>query len=153
MNVVLLFFTLIRGSEDRGEIKGYIFRCATETRAGIRGTHRILCKMSGRLPRLRALRPRPQQLKTEPHKEGNLKEDRQEVEMREHDSESDTEEISYCIKDDGLMKNNLKREHEELDSSGPSHNYECKTCKPSKALPNLKAYLDHLKKEHKQKVY
>ncbi|CAL7940917.1 unnamed protein product [Xylocopa violacea] len=107
--------------------------------------------MSGRLSRLRALRPRPQQLKVEPHKEDNLKEDRQEVAMREHESQSDTEDISYSVKDDGPMKNNLKREREGLDCSGPSQSYECKTCKPSKPLPILKAYLDHLKKEHKQK--
>ncbi|XP_076756460.1 uncharacterized protein LOC143426727 isoform X3 [Xylocopa sonorina] len=107
--------------------------------------------MSGRLSRLRALRPRPQQLKVEPHKEDNLKEDRQEVAMREHESQSDTEDISYSVKDDGSMKNNLKREREGLDCSGPSQSYECKTCKPSKPLPILKAYLDHLKKEHKQK--
>ncbi|CAK9828582.1 Zinc finger protein Xfin [Anthophora retusa] len=108
--------------------------------------------MSGRLPRLRALRPRPQQLKHEAHKEGNLKEDRQEVTMREHEMQSDSEEISYSLRDDdGSMKNNLKREHEGLDCSGPSQNYECKMCKPSKPLTSLKAYLDHLKKEHKQK--
>ena len=108
--------------------------------------------MSGRLPRLRALRPRPQQFKTEPHKEGNLKENRQEVAMREHELHSDTEDVSYSVKDDGLVKNNLKHEHEELDSASSS-NYECKMCKPPKPLPSVKAYLDHLKKEHKQKVY
>ncbi|XP_071872515.1 uncharacterized protein isoform X1 [Bombus fervidus] len=109
--------------------------------------------MSGRLPRLRALRPRPQQFKTESHKEGNLKENRQEVVMREHELQSDTEDISYSVKDDVPIKNNSKHEHEheELDCSGSSQNYECKTCKPPKPLSSLKAYLDHLKKEHKQK--
>lgn len=109
--------------------------------------------MSGRLPRLRALRPRPQQFKTESHKEGNLKENRQGVVMREHELQSDTEHISYSVKDDVPIKNNSKHEHEELDCSGSSQNYECKTCKPPKPLSSLKAYLDHLKKEHKQKVY
>lgn len=111
--------------------------------------------MSGRLPRLRALRPRPQQFKTESHKEGNLKENRQGVVMREHELQSDTEDISYSVKDDVPIKNNSKHEHEheELDCSGSSQNYECKTCKPPKPLSSLKAYLDHLKKEHKQKVY
>ncbi|XP_060815995.1 uncharacterized protein LOC132907178 isoform X2 [Bombus pascuorum] len=107
--------------------------------------------MSGRLPRLRALRPRPQQFKTESHKEGNLKENRQEVVMREHELQSDTEDISYSVKDDAPIKNNSKHEHEELDCSGSSQNYECKTCKPPKPLSSLKAYIDHLKKEHKQK--
>ncbi|XP_033189510.1 uncharacterized protein LOC117156524 isoform X4 [Bombus vancouverensis nearcticus] len=107
--------------------------------------------MSGRLPRLRALRPRPQQFKTESHKEGNLKENRQGVVMREHELQSDTEHISYSVKDDVPIKNNSKHEHEELDCSGSSQNYECKTCKPPKPLSSLKAYLDHLKKEHKQK--
>ncbi|XP_068966383.1 zinc finger protein 91-like isoform X4 [Bombus flavifrons] len=107
--------------------------------------------MSGRLPRLRALRPRPQQFKTESHKEGNLKENRQGVVMREHELQSDNEDISYSVKDDVPIKNNSKHEHEELDCSGSSQNYECKTCKPPKPLSSLKAYLDHLKKEHKQK--
>ncbi|XP_050581650.1 uncharacterized protein LOC126918079 isoform X4 [Bombus affinis] len=107
--------------------------------------------MSGRLPRLRALRPRPQQFKTESHKEGNLKENRQGAVMREHELQSDTEDISYSVKDDVPIKNNSKHEHEELDCSGSSQNYECKTCKPPKPLSSLKAYLDHLKKEHKQK--
>ncbi|XP_043593864.1 zinc finger protein 91-like isoform X4 [Bombus pyrosoma] len=109
--------------------------------------------MSGRLPRLRALRPRPQQFKTESHKEGNLKENRQGVVMREHELQSDTKDISYSVKDDVSIKNNSKHEHkhEELDCSGSSQNYECKTCKPPKPLSSLKAYLDHLKKEHKQK--
>ena len=109
--------------------------------------------MSGRLPRLRALRPRPQQYKTEPHKEGNLKESRQEAAMREHEFHSDTEDVSYSVRDDGMVKNNVKHEHEELDCSASSSNYECKMCKPPKPLPSVKAYLDHLKKDHKQKVY
>ncbi|XP_012154526.2 uncharacterized protein LOC100883983 isoform X5 [Megachile rotundata] len=107
--------------------------------------------MSGRLPRLRALRPRPQQSKTELHKESNLKEARQEVAMREHELRDNSEEISYDVKDNNSMRNNLKREHEAFDCSGTSQNYECKTCKPPKSLSSLKAYLDHLKKEHKQK--
>ncbi|XP_029049769.2 zinc finger protein 91-like isoform X4 [Osmia bicornis bicornis] len=107
--------------------------------------------MSGRLPRLRALRPRPQQLKIEPHKESNLKETRQEVAMREYELQESSEEISYDVKGNSSVRNSLKREHEGYDCSGSSQNYECKTCKPSKPLSNLKAYLDHLKKEHKQK--
>ncbi|XP_016770728.1 zinc finger protein 91 isoform X4 [Apis mellifera] len=102
--------------------------------------------MSGRLPRLRALRPRPQHFKTEPHKESNLKENRRETVMKEHDLQS--EDISYSVKDDDTIK---KHEHEVFDYSESSQNYECKTCKPSKSLSSLKAYLDHLKKEHKQK--
>lgn len=108
--------------------------------------------MSGRLPRLRALRPRPQQLRIEPHKESNLKETRQEVAMREYELQDSSEEISYDVRGNSAARNSLKREHEGYDCSGPSQNYECKTCKPSKPLSNLKAYLDHLKKEHKQKV-
>ncbi|XP_053983336.1 zinc finger protein 845-like isoform X4 [Hylaeus volcanicus] len=108
--------------------------------------------MSGRLPRLRALRPRPQKLKSEVRKEGNLKENRQEVAMREHVSRDSTENTSHDDKDDGSAKNNLKIEHDDLlDCSGPSQSYECKTSKPPKPLTSLKAYLDHLKKEHKQK--
>ncbi|XP_043264870.1 uncharacterized protein LOC122404714 isoform X4 [Colletes gigas] len=108
--------------------------------------------MSGRLPRLRALRPRPQQLKTELRKEGNLKEDRQGIAMREHESHNNIEKTSYNDKNDGSAKSNLKGDHDGLlDGSGPSQSYECKTCKPSKSLSSLKAYLDHLKKEHKQK--
>lgn len=113
-----------------------------------RGREQILFKMSGRLPRLRALRPRPQHFKTEPHKESNLKENRRETVMKEHDLQS--EDISYSVKDDDTIK---KHEHEAFDYSESSQNYECKTCKPSKSLSSLKAYLDHLKKEHKQKVY
>lgn len=30
--------------------------------------------------------------------------------------------------------------------------YECKTCKPSKMLPSIKAYFEHLRKDHKYKV-
>ncbi|XP_076243726.1 uncharacterized protein LOC143184971 isoform X2 [Calliopsis andreniformis] len=107
-------------------------------------------KMSGRPHRLRALRPRPQQTKSESRKEGNLKEDHEEVAMKEHELQDDTDEISYDIKDND-SENDLKRGHDGLDCSGSSHSYECKTCKPSKSLPSLKAYLDHLKKEHKQK--
>ncbi|XP_015437334.1 PREDICTED: zinc finger protein 91-like [Dufourea novaeangliae] len=105
--------------------------------------------MSGRLPRLRALRPRPQQTKIESQKEGNLKEDRQEVTMTEQESRSDSEEVSLDDKDDDdSAKDSSKDDHDGLvDSQG----YECKTCKPPKPLPSLKAYLDHLKKEHKQK--
>lgn len=113
-----------------------------------------IAKMSGRLPRLRALRPRPQQAKSESRKEGNLKEDHEEVAMKEHESQEDSDEISCDNKDDGSDKDELKREHDGLlDCSSSSQNYECKTCKPSKSLSSLKAYLDHLKKEHKQKVY
>ncbi|XP_078045911.1 uncharacterized protein LOC144474668 isoform X3 [Augochlora pura] len=108
--------------------------------------------MSGRLPRLRALRPRPQQSKNEPQKEGNLKEDHKEVAMKEQESRTSSEELSFEDKDDGSAKDSLKGEHDELlDCTVPSQSYECKTCKPSKPLPSLKAYLDHLKKEHKQK--
>ncbi|XP_076222934.1 uncharacterized protein LOC116428312 isoform X5 [Nomia melanderi] len=108
--------------------------------------------MSGRLPRLRALRPRPQQSKLESQKEGNLKEDRQGTAMRGQESRTDTEEIELQDKDNGSTEDSLKDEHDDLvDCSGPSQSYECKTCKPPKPLSSLKAYLDHLKKEHKQK--
>ncbi|XP_076671877.1 uncharacterized protein LOC143370521 isoform X6 [Andrena cerasifolii] len=108
-------------------------------------------KMSGRLPRLRALRPRPPQTKTEPRREGNLKEDRGEAVMKGHSPRDDTEEVTDSA-DDGLARDEPKYEADDLlDCSGTSQGYECKTCKPSKPMASLKAYLDHLKKEHKQK--
>ncbi|XP_076375169.1 uncharacterized protein LOC117229693 isoform X3 [Megalopta genalis] len=108
--------------------------------------------MSGRLPRLRALRPRPQQSKNELQKEGNLKEDLKEATMKEQESRTSAEELSFEDKDDDSAKDSLKGEHDGLlDCTVPSQSYECKTCKPPKPLPSLKAYLDHLKKEHKQK--
>lgn len=74
--------------------------------------------------------------------------------MKGQESRTDTEEISLQDKDNGSTEDSLKDEHDDLvDCSGPSQSYECKTCKPPKPLPSLKAYLDHLKKEHKQKVY
>ncbi|XP_076671875.1 uncharacterized protein LOC143370521 isoform X4 [Andrena cerasifolii] len=107
--------------------------------------------MSGRLPRLRALRPRPPQTKTEPRREGNLKEDRGEAVMKGHSPRDDTEEVTDSA-DDGLARDEPKYEADDLlDCSGTSQGYECKTCKPSKPMASLKAYLDHLKKEHKQK--
>ncbi|XP_076648325.1 uncharacterized protein LOC143356482 isoform X2 [Halictus rubicundus] len=106
--------------------------------------------MSGRLPRVRALRPRPQQSKL---KEGNLKEDLKETAMEEQQSRTSAEELSFEEKDDDdSAKDSLKGEQDGLvDCTGSSQSYECRTCKPPKPLPILKAYLDHLKKEHKQK--
>lgn len=144
----------IRAREGRGELK----RVYLDARQGHGGTYAgqnqpRASKMSGRLPRLRALRPRPPQTKTEPRREGNLKEDRGEAAMKGYVPRDDTEEVTDGA-DDGLARDEPKYEPDDLlDCSGTSQGYECKTCKPSKPMVSLKAYLDHLKKEHKQKVY
>ncbi|XP_076290642.1 uncharacterized protein LOC143214023 isoform X2 [Lasioglossum baleicum] len=105
--------------------------------------------MSGRLPRLRALRPRPQQSK---EKEDNLKEDLKETVMKEQQSRTSAEELSFEDKDNDSAKGSLKGDQDDLvDCTGSSQSYDYKTCKPPKPLPILKAYLDHLKKEHKPK--
>ncbi|KAG7205209.1 hypothetical protein KM043_018295 [Ampulex compressa] len=52
--------------------------------------------------------------------------------------------------DDGGL--NFKSEIDEVGLTDCAQSYECKTCKPPKILPNIKAYLEHLKKDHKQKV-
>ncbi|XP_011693747.1 PREDICTED: uncharacterized protein LOC105453452 isoform X2 [Wasmannia auropunctata] len=200
-------------------------------RRSLRGSARLSSKMSGKLPRLRALRPRPQQqqqqqqrrMKTEPvavaaadaatttrtpRPEGNLKRAAasHEVEQHEHakrhdamkkgedtatssgavnktmdemDEEGDngdeltmTAVVGEAEDDEATLDGNVDvdvdvdidvdvdvdlgvavnpEETIDLEASNERASYECKTCEPSKTLPSIKAYFEHLRKEHKYK--
>lgn len=132
-------------------------------RRNLRGSARLSSKMSGKLPRLRALRPRQQRGKaataeTATHKsEGNLKEGTdKEIDANGRANNADG------VEDDGLAteiidaKANVRANKSSTKSSGANvlemQNYECKTCKPPKTISNLKDYFEHLRKEHKHKV-
>ncbi|XP_015604993.1 uncharacterized protein LOC107272394 isoform X2 [Cephus cinctus] len=145
--------------------------------------------MSGRLPRLRALRPRPQphlqntpaptrtesRYNKEEEEEINDEEDELLVENEEDieggvdEEEEEEDEIideqeleeQESVNDDRFKSDEsekrlvIKEEPVEIVTEEPEdseRNYECKTCNPPKGLSNLKAYLAHLKNEHKQKV-
>lgn len=52
---------------------------------------------------------------------------------------------------DGDVDVTIKPE-ETLETSYEQASYECKNCEPPKTLPNVEAYFEHLRKQHKQKV-
>jgi len=181
-------------------------------RRNLRGSARLSSKMSGKLPRLRALRPRQQRMKphivtddmTRGKPEGNLKavtneetidvkkcdsrrivEDAKMIELNEldidrhgddddDDGDDDDENEDENEDEDTLTMTAIATEEDEeiipegdvnvdIDVTVKSEemndlqtyeqtSYECKNCEPSKTLPNIEAYLEHLRKEHKQKV-
>ncbi|XP_071561755.1 uncharacterized protein [Temnothorax nylanderi] len=195
-------------------------------RRSLRGSARLSSKMSGKLPRLRALRPRPQQQRrartgpvlavgiTTPRPEGNLKgavATSHEVEhdaKRRHDAkkgedtgtagavsqaslaslasvmdeEDNDDELTMTAAEDEEEEEEAEEEEEEeeereededeetildvdvdvdvavnteetidVEASEQQASYECKTCEPFKTLPSIKAYFEHLRKEHKYK--
>lgn len=160
-----------------------------------RGSARLSSKMSGKPPRLRILRPRPQQragsdsgdvpvAEETSRPEGNLKEIERDGRKRDARAASGTKAAAMAseMEDEDEDNNDEEEEEEELvtaaaeeeDEQGPidgdlvvaekseeevieletneRNSYECKSCKPPRTLPNIKAYLEHLRKEHKQKV-
>ncbi|XP_018043748.1 PREDICTED: zinc finger protein 521-like isoform X3 [Atta colombica] len=180
-------------------------------RRSLRGSARLSSKMSGKLPRLRVLRPRQQHQRrartTEPvaivdaatsatpRPEGNLKgavashevehdgkrndakkgEDtfasgavtadtaiRKTSEMDEDDNDSELtvtvdEEATTSL--DGNIDIDVdvdiavavnSEETINIDTNERA-SYECKTCKPPKMLSSIKAYFEHLRKDHKYK--
>jgi len=176
-------------------------------RRNLRGSARLSSKMSGKLPRLRALRPRQQRTKahvvnddtTRGRPEGNLKavtneevidvkkcdsrrivEDAKMIELneldidRQGDDDDDDENEDENEDEDTLTMTAVATEEDEeiipegdlnvdIDVTVKSEetndfqayeqtSYECKNCEPPKTLPNVEAYMEHLRKEHKQKV-
>lgn len=184
-------------------------------RRNLRGSARLSSKMSGRPPRLRALRPRSRQQRTRTdatrRSESNLKEAASheeeekeldgkrcdEEEKKAEDAEKMTDTVSTDMAnemdddedDDGNDGNDddevtmtaivderneeatpdngddivdvdidvdvdveMRTEGETMETTNEQASYECKSCKPPKMLPDIKAYLEHLRKEHKYKV-
>lgn len=155
-------------------------------RRNLRGSARLSSKMSGKLPRLRALRPRTQQQQqrtrtdaataVDPtHRpEGNLKEDTNDevnADVRRRDARTanaakaaaDATRANEVNEDDERMSIGedemtepdvvVERSEEAIDLEACEQtSYECKSCKPTKTLPSIKAYFEHLRKEHKYKV-
>lgn len=159
-----------------------------------RGSARLSSKMSGRPPRLRILRPRPQQragsdsgdvpvAEETSRPEGNLKEIERDARKRDARAASGTKAAAIAneMEDDDEDNNDEEEEEQqqlvvadEEDEREPMdadlvvaekseeevieletnerNSYECKSCRPARTLPNIKAYLEHLRKEHKQKV-
>lgn len=158
-------------------------------RRNLRGSARFSSKMSGRLSRLRALRPRSQQQRvrtavvtdatrkleanlkemTTSHEEENTLAKKCDVkrpekgadiantvsEMDDNDDDDDDEltmitseknEEAVRDDDDDIAINSEETTNFETSQQD---SYECKSCKPSKTLPNMTAYLEHLQKEHK----
>ncbi|XP_029665409.1 uncharacterized protein LOC115236845 isoform X5 [Formica exsecta] len=186
-------------------------------RRNLRGSARLSSKMSGRPPRLRALRPRSRQQRTRTdatrRSESNLKEaasheeeEEEELDGKRCDEEekkaedagkmTDTvstdmaNEMDDDEDDDGNDGNDgdddevtmtaivderneeatpdngddivdvdidvdvdveMRTEGGTMETTNEQASYECKSCKPPKMLPDIKAYLEHLRKEHKYK--
>lgn len=176
-------------------------------RRNLRGSARLSSKMSGRPPRLRALRPRSQQQRTRTdatrRSEGNLKvaasreeeldakrcdEEEKKAEVAgktttdmegttmanemdvvddddDNDDEEEEEVTMTAITNEGNQEPTpddgddvvdvdieMRSEGETIEMANEQASYECKSCKPSKMLPDIKAYFEHLRKEHKCKV-
>ncbi|XP_018354940.1 PREDICTED: zinc finger protein 91-like isoform X3 [Trachymyrmex septentrionalis] len=197
-----------RGKSEIGA--GAMFPAAGKgERRSLRGSARLSSKMSGKLPRLRVLRPRQQHQRrartTEsvaivdaatsatPRPEGNLKGAVASHEV-EHDAKkndarkgedtfasgavtADTA-VSEMDEDDNDSELTMTAVDEEATTSLDGNididvdvdvavavnseetinidtneraSYECKTCKPPKMLSSIKAYFEHLRKDHKYK--
>lgn len=184
-------------------------------RRSLRGSARLSSKMSGKLPRLRVLRPRQQHQRrartTEPvaivdaatsatpKPEGNLKgtvashEVEHDVKKNDAKKGEDTfasgamtadtavSKTSEMDEDDNDSELTMTAVDEEATTSLDGNididvdvdvdiavavnseetinidtneraSYECKTCKPPKMLSSIKAYFEHLRKDHKYKV-
>jgi len=170
-------------------------------RRNLRGSARLSSKMSGRPPRLRALRPRSRQQRTRTdatrRSEGNLKgaasrEEELDAKRCDEEEEKKTEDAGKTTDMEGTaMANEMDVDDDnddddeeeevtmtaitdegnqeatpddgddvvdvdiEMRSEGETieqASYECKSCKPPKTLPDIKAYFEHLRKEHKYKV-
>ncbi|XP_077264071.1 uncharacterized protein LOC143898434 isoform X3 [Temnothorax americanus] len=170
-------------------------------RRSLRGSARLSSKMSGKLPRLRALRPRPRQQRrartgpvlavgvATPRPEGNLKgavATSREVERdakRRHrdankgedagtagagavshrasamDEEDNDDELTTTASvdeeededEETILDVDVAVNTEEaidVEASEQRASYECETCEPSKTLPGIEAYFEHLQKEH-----
>lgn len=168
MNAARFGLPIGREAFDQRRRRSVSSGCAEREGADIRGSKRVSSKMSGRLPRLRALRPRPQQPR-EQKDQSELAESQEEAGMKGYEEdELETEgkqpnerdeEPCDGVKEDTLADNGKGSLRTELDDvefaelPEQRQSYECDTCVPTRSLPNLKAYLDHLKKEHKQKVH
>lgn len=121
--------------------------------------------MSERSPRLRALRPRPQQQhqqaksETSPRrievKRKDVKDEEEsndETTNRRYNKERNVEITSDNDQHPGESprKTNKKdiKDIVEGDSSGDDKQYECKICTPPKKYTTLKLYMQHFKTEH-----
>ncbi|XP_029168617.1 zinc finger protein Xfin-like isoform X2 [Nylanderia fulva] len=154
-------------------------------RRNLRGSARLSSKMSGRPPRLRALRPRQQQrTRTDAdgtrRTEGNLKglaksheeeEDQleeskkrcdEEEEKKKDDAmgnedgddeeEEEEEEVTMtAVDNDVVVDVDVEMKSVEGETIEQRASFECKSCKPPRELPDIKAYFEHLRKEHKYK--
>ncbi|XP_011264967.2 uncharacterized protein LOC105256594 isoform X5 [Camponotus floridanus] len=166
-------------------------------RRNLRGSARLSSKMSGRPPRLRALRPRSRQQRTRTdatrRSEGNLKgaasrEEELDAKRCDEEEEKKTEDAGKTTDMEGnAMANEMDvdddndddDEEEEVtmtaitdeanqeatpddvvdvdiemrseEETTEQASYECKSCKPPKMLSDIKAYFEHLRKEHKYK--
>ncbi|KAL6436369.1 hypothetical protein ACFW04_004711 [Cataglyphis niger] len=183
-------------------------------RRNLRGSARLSSKMSGRPPRLRALRPRSQQQQrtrtdVTRRSESNLKETASHEEEEEEEEEEldakrcdeeekkaeDAGKMTDTVSTDMANEMNVDDEDEDevdevtmtaitderneettpdngdivdvdidvdvdievrteggtMETTNEQASYECKSCKPHITLPDIKAYLEHLRKEHKYK--
>ncbi|XP_050451886.1 uncharacterized protein LOC126851701 isoform X2 [Cataglyphis hispanica] len=179
-------------------------------RRNLRGSARLSSKMSGRPPRLRALRPRSQQQQrtrtdVTRRSESNLKEAASHEEEEEEEVVEELDEEEKKAEDAGKtdtvstdMANEMDVDDEDedevdevtmtaitddrneeatpdngddivdvdidvdvdievrteggtMETTNEQASYECKSCKPHITLPDIKAYLEHLRKEHKYK--
>ncbi|XP_033208334.1 uncharacterized protein LOC117167474 isoform X2 [Belonocnema kinseyi] len=126
--------------------------------------------MSERSPRLRALRPRPQQQQqakpeTSPrraevkNKDGKDEEEAPEEtssprRRRSKDQGSETNSGSEHSPGESVRKSLSKKDVKDVaerDSQEDDKQYECKMCKPPKKYATLKLYMQHLKNEHDNK--
>ena len=122
-------------------------------------------KMSERSPRLRALRPRPQQQQqakseTSPRRaevrnkdvkdeEEVLDETSSPTNRRSKDQESESNSGSEHSPRESVPKSLTKKDVKDEDiQEDDDKQYECKMCKPPKKYATLKLYMQHLKNEH-----
>ncbi|XP_032681650.1 suppressor of presenilin protein 4-like isoform X6 [Odontomachus brunneus] len=70
--------------------------------------------------------------------------------------DDDDDDDSYdgelmIVEDEPALDVDLKKDEEVIDLEPNANSYECKNCKPPKTLPSIKAYLEHLRRDHKHK--
>jgi len=201
-------------AEKRGKSESAMFPAAGKgERRSLRGSARLSSKMSGKLPRLRVLRPRQQHQRrartTEsvaivdaatsatPRPEGNLKGAVASHEVEHDGKRNDAKKgedtfASVAVTADTVIRKMSEMDEDDNDSeltvtavdeeattslddnididvdvdiavavnseetinidTNERASYECKTCKPPKMLSSIKAYFEHLRKDHKYKV-
>lgn len=114
--------------------------------------------MFERSPRLRGLRPRAQQHSPQtPDRKNQLPEAQEPQENLKKSAEDQDRDVdtSETLSDDELHIA-IRDDQEEVvsdDKSESDKNYECTTCKTPIGFPTLDEYLQHLRDQHKEKVW